>query len=188
MSTEPLQPYPIQIDTQAIRDALELRDVRMPPFFLDQGASPAFFFGQSIPVSTWNYPADFAANVNTNGPITTPGVANTVLAEISTPGGGMFDIQILTTVRAVFAGGGLVVLQRRNAANTANLYEVGLTPIPNANDIPIATQLRLALASAEGERFRLVALEAYTGIISGSFFWRRRPNLVAPAGRDPGTS
>lgn len=180
-------PYPLQVDVAELRRILDIREIRMPPFWFDPVLVGTVMVAQSFAPEVHTFIPDWRGNIATNGPITTPGAANTVLA--ATPQfahGAQWDLGILITTRAVFAGGGNIVLQRRNASDTANVYEFVVMPIPNANDIPGHTYIHLSLGSADGERFRIVALESYTGICSGTLFWRRRSPIVAPRDRPEG--
>jgi hypothetical protein len=89
--------------------------------------------------------------------------ANAILAD---SGPVTFGTHKLTIIVASTAAA-VVVLEHRNAANSANL-ESQIIPV-NAN-VPFAFALGTGLDTAEGERIRLRLNAAITGSVQGSIF------------------
>lgn len=150
---------------------------QVPLWVLQDTVVPTVLFGQDIfpGVNSWD---PVFEDPETSGTQTNPGVA--VLVEkvanaITVPVN--CDWKIIATSRAVFAGGSHLLLQKRNAANSANVWEIPILPIPSANDIPTWIELNVAFPISPGERVRVTTEDAITGDVSASLFFRVRPSV-----------
>lgn len=107
-------------------------------------------------VSTYNGRAPQAASTVASGQSTAPGAA-AVVADTGALAAGLYDLEITLGFSGVLAAGKHISVEHRNAANGANIAQLGLCPAGGVKTIYIS---RVVVAANERVRAVIGAVAA----------------------------
>lgn len=175
-----MPPAVLPIGNQGFPDLLNRLGIQPPlvaPFwYLSNVIQPVSLVDQEVDITTIASPVLFGGLPSSAGFINNP-AANAILADTGQLPAGNYDLKVWVSLYSDTTGNGAMVLERRDAANAANIWSAEIMACAAGASSFQNIERTLSVPLQENERFRIrnVVALAGTATVQATIFQERRP-------------